>query len=312
MTRPETPLLPRLLACLVLSGLVAPAVEAKRIYQYRDANGVLHFTDRNPGDTAGLEVKETKVDVDPQKLVELLVTESGNDHVVSLINRSAGPTLVALSLSQSDNIRSDPPLPFDVVLGAHENRMVARLSIDQPGRSGGFQLSYRALPGAPSALTHSDHPYRFPFADRTRTILGQGFNGGFSHHDAQSRYAVDLGVDEGTPVLAARGGTVMLVERDFEGAGLDRDKYADRANSVRILHDDGTMAVYAHLAFESVLVAPGNRVNPGQPIARAGSTGFSTGPHLHFAIQVNDGNDLVSIPFDFIGGMPPLAAGAPQ
>lgn len=285
------------------------AVLAKRIYQYRDANGMLHFTDRKP-DQAGVEVKETKVDVDPQKLVEMLVNEAGVEHVVTLINRSAGPTTVSLSFSDQKNIVAMPPLPFDVVLGAYENREVARIAGDQPGQPAGFSLAYRALPGAPSRLERSDFPYRFPFANPDETVLGQGFNGSFSHTDAQSRYAVDLGVDEGTPVRAARGGVVMLVEQDFEGSGLNREKYADRANSVRILHDDGSMGVYAHLEFESVMVSAGNRVNAGQVLGRAGNTGFSTGPHLHFAIQINNGTDLVSIPFAFQDGMPTIADGA--
>lgn len=294
-----------LIALFLLTWLmgVPGAVSAKRIYQYRDANGNLHFTDRKP-DEAGVAVKETRVDADPQKLVEMILNEAGFEHVVTLINRSAGPTTVSLSFSEQKNIVSNPPLPFDAVLGAFENREVARIAGDQAGQPAGFSLAYRAVPGAPSRLERSDYPYQFPFANPDQVVLGQGFNGSFSHNDPQSRYAVDLGVDEGTPVRAARGGVVMLVEQDFEGSGLDRNKYADRANSVRILHDDGSMGVYAHLEFESVMVAAGNRVNPGQVLGRAGSTGFSTGPHLHFAIQVNNGADLVSIPFAFQNGMP--------
>jgi len=308
----KTPLRPFSTCMMVLlTALAAQSVEAKRIYQYRDAQGILHFTDRKP-EEAGLAIKETKVDADPQKLVELIVNQVGDEHIVTVINRLGGPTQVTLSFVEATNVAADPPLPVDLVLGAYENRQAVRLHSIDPTQAGGFKLTHMALPGPPSRLERSEFAYGFPFSDRSRILLGQGFNGSFSHTDSQSKYAVDLGADEGTPVLAARGGVVMMVEQDFEGSGLDRNKFADRANSVRILHDDGTMGVYAHLAFESVLVAPGHRVNPGQTIGRAGSTGFSTGPHLHFVIQVNNGRDLVSIPFDFAGGMPPLAAGAPH
>jgi len=102
-------------------------------------------------------------------------------------------------------------------------------------------------------------------------------------------------------VLAARAGVVMQVESDFDKAGLNREKYGGRANFVRILHDDGTMALYAHLKPEGVMVRVGQRVQAGQQIGLSGNTGFTTGPHLHFAIQVNRGMRLESIPFRMLG-----------
>jgi murein DD-endopeptidase MepM/ murein hydrolase activator NlpD len=103
----------------------------------------------------------------------------------------------------------------------------------------------------------------------------------------------------GTQVLAAREGVVMDVEEDFNRAGTDLQKFMDKANHVRILHDDGTMALYAHLDLASVSVRPGARVKAGQLIARSGNTGFSTGPHLHFVIQQNVGMEMRSLPFRF-------------
>ena len=68
-----------------------------------------------------------------------------------------------------------------------------------------------------------------------------------------------------------------------------------------MLHDDGSMGLYAHLQEGAVYVRAGDQVTLGQVIGRAGSTGYSTGPHLHFAVQVNGGMRLVSIPFRMIG-----------
>ena len=98
-------------------------------------------------------------------------------------------------------------------------------------------------------------------------------------------------------MLAARGGVVMQVESDFDKAGLDREKYVERANVIRIVHDDGSMAIYAHLRLDGALVRPGERVDAGQRIGYSGNTGYSGGPHLHFAVLVNRGMDLESIPF---------------
>ena len=129
--------------------------------------------------------------------------------------------------------------------------------------------------------------------------VSQGFDGGKTHVDEESRYAIDIAMPLGTQILAARGGVVMDVEEDFNRGGTDIEKYAEKANHVRILHDDGTMSLYAHLGLASVIVRPGAKVRRGQLIARSGNTGFSSGPHLHFAIQQNTGMKMISLPFEF-------------
>jgi len=68
------------------------------------------------------------------------------------------------------------------------------------------------------------------------------------------------------------------------------------------------MALYAHLDLASVSVRAGSRIRAGQQIARSGNTGFSTGPHLHFALQANVGMKLVSLPFKFETPAGPSAA----
>ena len=91
-----------------------------------------------------------------------------------------------------------------------------------------------------------------------------------------------------------------------------QEKYGGRANFIRILHDDGTMALYAHLRSEGALVRVGQRVRAGQQIGLSGNTGFTTGPHLHFVIQVNRGMKLESLPFRMRGPNGPLRiAGGP-
>ena len=66
------------------------------------------------------------------------------------------------------------------------------------------------------------------------------------------------------------------------------------------------MALYAHLRSEGALVRVGQRVRQGQQIGLSGNTGFTTGPHLHFAVQVNRGMRLESLPFRMNGPGGPL------
>jgi murein DD-endopeptidase MepM/ murein hydrolase activator NlpD len=68
-----------------------------------------------------------------------------------------------------------------------------------------------------------------------------------------------------------------------------------------VLHDDGTLGEYMHLAPSSVEVAPGERVERGQELALSGNTGFSSTPHLHFQVMTaaDDGVSARSFPIEF-------------
>jgi murein DD-endopeptidase MepM/ murein hydrolase activator NlpD len=172
--------------------------------------------------------------------------------------------------------------------------------IDQT-KSSDASIECAAMIGDPNSRAPDNVMYALPFYPGTEFTLDQGFNGAFSHHDDESRYSVDLDVPEGTPVLAARDGVVMQIEEDFHGSGASAERFGDRANYVRILHDDDSMALYAHLAPRSTLYRLGDHVKVGEFLGKSGNTGFSTGPHLHFSVQKNVGMALHSIPFTMVG-----------
>ena len=142
---------------------------------------------------------------------------------------------------------------------------------------------------------------------RDRFRLTQGANGKYSHFTRKGRYAMDIAMPEGTPIVASRGGMVVKTENHQSGRGNNPS-----GNYVRILHDDGTMGVYLHLMRGSVAVREGQRVEAGMQIGRSGNTGNSTGPHLHFVVQRNVGLALESIPFNFaqpVDSLPNFAVG---
>ncbi|MEO1574312.1 MAG: M23 family metallopeptidase, partial [Pseudomonadota bacterium] len=163
-----------------------------------------------------------------------------------------------------------------------------------------YEVSYRYLPGDPEAQHRPARPYRAPYAVSSDYLITQAFPDKITHDSPGSRHAIDFALPDGTPVYAARGGIVFDVAYDsFSGGTTDEDR--QKANLVRILHDDGTMAVYAHLAWNAIRVRPGERVKRGEYIANSGNTGFSTGPHLHFGVQRNDNGRMVSVPVTFEG-----------
>ena len=150
--------------------------------------------------------------------------------------------------------------------------------------------------------------YRYPLPWRGGPFrLTQGPSGSFSHTNAKSRYAMDIAMPEGTPIIAARSGVVVKTENSQAGRGSDAS-----GNFVRVQHDDGTQGVYLHLKQGSVSVRPGQRVRVGSALALSGNTGNSSGPHLHFVVQQSTEAGLVSIPYEFdqpVGTLPNFALG---
>jgi murein DD-endopeptidase MepM/ murein hydrolase activator NlpD len=303
----------RHLLALGAAAFVAAATmsaHAAKVYKWTDKNGITHYGDSAP-DSASAAVKSGSVKVipvaaEPGAVARLRLETNNGRYLAFADNNLAGPIEVLLQ-SRGGGFDSDPPLPARATVPARGSTLVAVLD----GSRGG-ELLMDSLPGDPSARPR-DYEYLLPLQQRGFRI-DQGFGGGFSHNDSQNRYAVDFAADIGTPVLAAREGVVMQVENDFAKAGLNRERYCGRANFIRILHDDGTMALYAHLREEGALVRVGQRVRVGQQIGLSGNTGFTTGPHLHFVIQVNRGMKLESLPFRMRGPAGPLriAGGAGQ
>lgn len=99
----------------------------------------------------------------------------------------------------------------------------------------------------------------------------------------ESHPGVDLAVPSGTPIYAAQSGKVIT-------AGW----YGGYGNAVVINHGAYT-SVYGHNS--SVVVSVGQFVKKGQHISNAGSTGWSTGPHLHFEVRNSAGNHISPAPF---------------
>ena len=112
--------------------------------------------------------------------------------------------------------------------------------------------------------------YRYlssPYGYRTHPVTGQ-----YKFHSG-----VDLAGPQGTPIVAVRDGTVTMAKTGYNGGN---------GNYVTINHGDGFSTSYLHM-LENLQVSKGQKVKAGQIIGYMGSTGMSTGPHLHFTIYYN-------------------------
>ncbi|MDR7191608.1 M23 family metallopeptidase [Luteimonas terrae] len=267
-----------------------------------------HWTDAAAAQAAPAPVATATSKSAPRVELELRARFGGTEAIA--LNHLAGPVEVTLQAEGAPPIAT-PALPARATVPAGGRVVVANLRDE----AAGTRLSLLAVPGLPVArVRHVE--YLYPLRDAPLQIA-QGYGGGFSHADAENRHAVDFAVTPGTPVLAARDGVVMQVEADAT-ARLDPRATVDpaddrvRGNFIRILHDDGTMALYAHLQQAGVVVAPGARALRGTIIGFSGNTGLSTAPHLHFVVQANRGMRLESLPFRMLGPDGPLRFGQVQ
>ena len=136
-----------------------------------------------------------------------------------------------------------------------------------------------------------EHPYtggafRWPCPSSTRVTSDYGtrvspMSGASSNHKG-----IDIGASSGADIIAAADGTVTAAS------------YSSAAgNYVMIDHGGGLYTVFMHAS--SLLVSPGQTVSAGDVIAKVGSTGISTGSHLHFGVSLN--GSYVS-PWSYLGG----------
>ncbi len=175
----------------------------------------------------------------------------GQDKVTYLVTYING---VRISQEEVSRVRVKEPVAKKVAVGTKPTKVYSSSgSYNVSVSSGGF-----VWPAPSCHSVTSYYGYR-----------NSGFHSG-----------VDLSCSgaSGKLVVASRGGTV-------ESAGW----YSSYGNQIVINHGNGIKTRYAHLMSGSTSVSVGQYVNAGQAIARVGSTGRTTGPHLHFEILINGG-----------------------
>lgn len=117
------------------------------------------------------------------------------------------------------------------------------------------------LPDAPMKFTGHIWP--------SRGVLTSGFGPRWG----RMHKGIDIAAPVGTPIVASAPGEVITAGWNSGGFG----------NLVKVRHPDGSVTLYAHNS--RILVRRGQKVEQGQQIAEMGSTGYSTGPHLHYEIH---------------------------
>ncbi|GAA4331394.1 M23 family metallopeptidase [Flaviaesturariibacter amylovorans] len=176
-----------------------------------------------------------------------------------------------------------------------EKLRIGDVKPEKAGTAFKFSFRYNTATGDVDAVHDDSYVYDLPFATGGSFLLFQGYNGNFSH---RGESALDFTMPEGTEIRAAREGTVVkVVQQHTQACASESCKQYN--NYVTIRHPDGTFGHYAHIAPNGALVKLGDSVRRGDPIARSGNTGWTSGPHLHFVVYRGDFGKWKTLPTRF-------------
>ena len=227
-----------------------------------------------------------------------------------LVAENEGPAPITVHATVTgENFASDRTWPATVIVPPYTSMPLGRVfAADKASGGYSFLFRYSHHFGKLDSIHDPDALYRLPFRDGEAYAITQAHGGRLtSHNNRENLYAVDFAMPRGSAVVAARGGTVIDVTLRHQEGGFD-PSFLDKANTVAVVHDDGTVAEYAHLSPGPELVKLGQRVSAGDVLGHSGNTGYSSGPHLHFIVSkptVTEGKvTRTSLPITFYANEP--------
>lgn len=198
-----------------------------------------------------------------------------------------------------ENLVAGRAIPFTEILPPKSDQKLTDLKVRNKDESWGFQTSYGFHMGDIFAQHNNSYIYRLPYRLGTEHRVGQSYNGSFSHTGSVA-YSIDFDMPEGTGIYSARSGVVVAVQELFKEGG-ETEYFKDKANYITVVHNDGTFSEYSHLRYDGAIVTEGQRIRTGQLIGYSGSTGYATGPHLHFNVKkAVKGGEFITIPVEFV------------
>ena len=206
--------------------------------------------------------REKRVVADKERGVRKAVTDlqEQNDQLAALRAAQAAQKQASLALRQQKNGQLKDVTHDLALLEQQENQLLA----ESNALSGVIAGAQGSGHGTGSLVWPLSGPVVSPFGYRIHPIL----------HYRKLHTGIDIAVGYGVPIHAADGGSVIYATW-MGGYG----------NVIIVDHGNGVSTLYAHQS--SLAVGTGATVSRGQVIGYVGSTGFSTGPHLHFEVRLN-------------------------
>lgn len=227
-------------------------------------------------------------------------TRNGERLSLEMQNRRAQTAWIVVEPFGLSNVKPLRPALYAIQVGPGETRTAGILTIEDTTKPYAYQAKWQAVAGNPHAVHDDRWHYRMPFGGSSPITISQGYDGPFTHKGLGA-YALDFPMPLDTPVLAARGGTLVEIADGHATYSIRTDEN-EGDNRVMIEHVDGTLSLYAHLRHGGS-ARLGQHVESGDRIGLSGDSGFSTGPHLHFEVfKVRPDGQRQTIPVQFWDG----------
>jgi len=228
--------------------------------------------------------------------IKVYTKKVGNGYNVYIDNKEYCPVSIQLNFEltnlettvKKDNTIVVPARNFEYLLAS----LKPTVSVGKIALNYNFKCNYGDVT---LKYFDSDFVYELPYANQEKFRIGQGYFGKSTHKGIN---ALDFNMPLKTPIHAARAGTVVKVV-DFNSKNCFNASCAKFNNYILIYHEDGTFSQYAHIAKNGSKVKTGDFVQAGQLVCLSGNTGYSSGPHLHFAVYLPRWEDPEYVPTYF-------------
>ncbi len=232
------------------------------------------------------------------KKVNIKVVNIGKSMIVYIENNNPYTITVKIK-AKYQGLDYDRSIRNEFPIKANTKKEYIRLHKQRRALSFSYSYKYSSIIGSIDAVHDDSYIYRLPYAKGISHKISQGYNGSVTH-TGHSQYAIDFAMQIGTKIYAAREGVIVRIKENSNRGGFDK-KFASSGNFITIEHSDTTFATYYHLKKNGVRVKVGDKVSKGTLIGYSGNTGYSSGPHLHFAIfKASNASKTESLPTTFL------------
>lgn len=171
---------------------------------------------------------------------------------------------------------------LDVEIAALQKELAAKQAAAAAAAAAKSKTAAKGITASPVAQAPPQGTMTWPYPGDYTIYSGFGMRIHPIYHVNKMHYGLDLGGSYGNPIVAAADGTVIIASAPVAGQNTGGSNFG---NYIVIDHGGGVSTLYAHC--KDLYVSVGDTVSAGQKIAACGSTGASTGPHLHFQVRAN-------------------------